>query len=203
MQSVPCSCAPTFPSCHLWLPSGPTRAVLTHWGGKSLAWQQNKKTGSCQQSLGNFRDKAKDGVRPCRWDHRDTTGAICYLRPRGPLKPRASPAGDSSGGLPGQKGEMGSCKGESQRGGCSGGQESSSPCRDRGHLGAIGTYTGWLFPPHFFPFTVTWTSCSPPASSEMMTVKITFDCKYCFSGHWQWTCTNLLIIQHACAFSLC
>lgn len=88
MQSVPHSCTPTFPSCHLCLLSGPTRAVLTHWAGKNLAWQQNKKIGSCRQSLGNFRVKAKEKVRPCRWDHRARRGpfVIWWLlgRPRGP-----------------------------------------------------------------------------------------------------------------------
>lgn len=124
---------------------------------------------------GKFQSQSKGEGETLQVGPQGTTGAVCYLMTAGQaqrsLKPRASPEGDSSGGLPGQKGEMGSCKGGSQHGGCSGGQEPSSPCSDRGHLGAIGTYTGWLLSPHFFPFTVTWTSCSPPAGSEMMTVK--------------------------------
>lgn len=63
---------------------------------------------------GNFAVKAKEPVRPCRWDCRDTTGAICYPtavgQTQGPLKAWSSPEGNISEGLPGQKEEMGPCK---------------------------------------------------------------------------------------------
>lgn len=64
---------------------------------------------------GNFTVKAKEGIRPCRWDYKDTEGAFCYLTAVGQTQwsPKAWPSseGNISEGLPGQKGEMGPARG--------------------------------------------------------------------------------------------
>lgn len=80
---------------------------------------------------GKFQSQSKGKGETLQVGPQGTTGAICYLMAAGQaqrsLKPQASPEGDSSGGLPGQKGETGSCKGGSQHGGCSGGQSPALP----------------------------------------------------------------------------
>lgn len=136
------------------------------------------------------------------WDHTGGTvrtqwgpSVTCWLldRPSGPLKPRSPQGGHISGGLRGQRGEMGSCKGGLQHSSCSGGQEPISPRGDRRCWRTLGIYTKdsrylhWLIiaPPSPFPITVILRSCSPPAGSEMITKKKTLTINTIFSVHWQ------------------
>lgn len=113
-RSSPCSCAAPFPACPVYLGLSHTQLFPYSEVVKPYHGNRMRKL-VCAKRQGNFTVKAKEGVRPCRWDCRDTAGAFCYPTAVGQTQwsPKAWPSseGDISEGLPGQKGEMGPARG--------------------------------------------------------------------------------------------
>ena len=135
-------------------------AVLAHWAGKNLTWQQKEKIGSCQQSQGSFRgggETVQVGLQGCSggrllsegsWTgpvvpwNLSHVGKVTSPRPSAIRRERWAPAGA-----------------------CLSLRWLKVP-RDSRCL------HWWIVAaPSLFPIAVYLTSCPPSADSEMITVK--------------------------------